>query len=382
MPISNEDKNRIFEQFRVSMGAPLRQIELTDDMLCTLLDIAIEDYAQYVQEWLIEHQWQSLLGQNIDTTDMAFALSVRDFDFMTQYTYAYSKQVGLQARGPWELKKDYVTLENGRQVYEIPAGREVNEVLWITPPTTQAALFANYAGLDYGFAGGYGQLGGVGGGGNGYGFGGYGGYYIAPAYDILLTASDLNLKNRLLRSELVYKLTAGPNGTRLLHLLSTPGSKFTFGHGIGGPGSSINLTGCQVWYFYYDTDASNVDDCRRDNPDIIKLPNDVPLSKLDFADFNEPTKTLVRQLFISEAKRALGRTRGKFGGIVGPPEAERTMDYESLLSEGNDERKSILERLDTRLERLSSTKQIERAANESEFLNKHLKFRPLGFYLK
>jgi hypothetical protein len=382
MPISNEDKNRIFEQFRVSMGAPLRQIELTDDMLCTLLDIAIEDYAQYVQEWLIEHQWQSLLGQNIDTTDMAFALSVRDFDFMTQYTYAYSKQVGLQSRGPWELKKDYVTLENGRQVYEIPAGREVNEVLWITPPTTQMALFANYAGLDYGFAGGYGQLGGVGGGGNGYGFGGYGGYYIAPAYDILLTASDLNLKNRLLRSELVYKLTAGPNGTRLLHLLSTPGSKFTFGHGIGGPGSSINLTGCQVWYFYYDTDASNVDDCRADNPDIIKLPNDVPLSKLDFADFNEPTKTLVRQLFISEAKRALGRTRGKFGGIVGPPEAERTMDYESLLSEGNDERKSILERLDTRLERLSSTKQIERAANESEFLNKHLKFRPLGFYLK
>lgn len=382
MPISNEDKNRIFEQFRVSMGAPLRQIELTDDMLCTLLDIAIEDYAQYVQEWLIEHQWQSLLGQNVDSTDMAFALSVRDFDLTTQYTFAYSKQVGLQTRGPWELKKDYITLESGRQVYEIPAGREVNEVLWITPPTTQAALFANYAGLDYGFAGGFGQLGGVGGGGNGYGFGGYGGYYIAPAFDILLTASDLNLKNRLLRSELVYKLTAGPNGTRLLHLLSTPGSKFTFGHGIGGPGSSINLTGCQVWYFYYDTDASNVDDCRADNPDIIKLPNDVPLSKLDFSDFNEPTKTLVRQLFISEAKRALGRTRGKFGGVVGPPEAERTMDYESLLSEGNDERKSVLERLDARLDRLSSTKQIERAANESEFLNRHLKFRPLGFYLK
>jgi hypothetical protein len=381
MAISNEDKQRIFEQFRVSMGAPIRQIELTDDMLCTLLDIAIEDYAQYVQEWLIEHQWQSLLGKNIDTTDMAFALSVRDFDFMTQYTYAYSKQVGLQARGPWELKKDYITLEAGRQVYEIPAGREVNEVLWITPPTTQMALFANYAGLDYGFAGGFGQLGGVGSGGNGYGFGGYGGYYIAPAYDVLLSAGDINLKNRLLRSELVYKLTAGPNGTRLLHLLSVPGSKFSFGHGIGGPGSSINITGCQVWYFYYETE-DNVDECRNDNPDIIKLPNEVPLSKLSFDDFNEPTKTLVRQLFIAESKRALGRTRGKFGGIVGPPEAERTMDYESLLSEGNEERRLILERLDTRLDRLSTTKQIERAANESENLNRHLKYRPLGFWVK
>ena len=152
-------------------------------------------------------------------------------------------------------------------------------------------------------------------------------------------------------------------------------------HGIAGNPSSVNLTGCQVWYFYYDTNG-DADECRKDNPDIIKLPNEVPLAKLDYSTFNEPTKTLIRQLFIAEAKRALGRTRGKFGGIVGPPEAERTMDYDSLLTEGNDERKAILERLDTRLERLSSTKQMERAATESEFLNKHLKSRPLGFYVK
>lgn len=380
MSVSNEEKLKIFEQFKVSLGAPIRQIELTDDMLCTLLEIAIEDYSQYIGEWLIEHQWQSLLGKSIDTTDMAFALSVRDFDFMTQYTYAYSKQVGLQARGPWELKKDYITLEAGRQNYQIPAGREVNQVLWITPPTTKMALFANYGGIDYGFGGGFGQLGSSGGG--GYGLGGNGGYYISPAYDILLTASDLNLKNRLLRSELVYKLTAGPDGTRILHLLSVPGSKFTFGHGIGGIPNSISLAGCQVWYYYYETTAENVEDCRAENSDIIKLPNEVPLAKLDFSKFNEPTKVLIRQLFMAEAKRALGRTRGKFGGIVGPPEAQMTMDYESLLSEGNEERKAILERLDTRLERLSSTKQLERGANEAEYLNKSLKYRPMGFYLK
>jgi hypothetical protein len=310
---------------------------------------------------------------------MAFALSVRSFDFMTQYTYAYSKQVGLQTNGPWELKKDYVELEAGRQVYQIPAGREVNEVLWITPPATSQALLANYGGIDYGFGGGFAQVGG------GVGTGGPGfarsGYYIAPAFDILLTAADMNLKNRIVRSELVYKITAGPNGTKLLHLLSTPGSKMSFGQGIGGVGSSINLTGCQVWYFYYDTTNGDADACRRDNPDIIKLPNQVPLSKLDFADFNEPTKTLVRQLFIAEAKRALGRTRGKFGGIVGPPEAERTMDYETLISEGNEEKKAVLERLDARLLRLSSTSQLERGAKEATDLNTSLKFRPMGFWV-
>jgi hypothetical protein len=380
MGVSIEEREKLFRQFRHSVGAPIRTIELEDEQLCTLLEIAIEDYAQYVQEWLVEHQWQSIIGQNIDTIDMAFALSVRNFDFMTQYTYAYSKQVGLQTRGPWELKKDYVELESGRQVYQIPAGREVNEVLWITPPATSQALLANYSGIDYGFGGGFGQMGGGGGSGSGSG-NGRAGYYIAPAFDILLTAADMNLKNRIVRSELVYKITAGPSGTKLLHLMSTPGSKLSFGSNIGGVGSSINMTGCQVWYFYYDTTPENEDQCREDNPDIIKMPNQVPLSKLDYADFNEPTKTLIRQLFIAEAKRALGRTRGKFGGIVGPPEAERTMDYETLISEGNEEKKAVLERLDARLLRLSSGGQIERAALESENLNKHLKYRPMGFWV-
>jgi hypothetical protein len=379
MPVNTEDKEKLFRQFRHSLGAPIRQIELTDDQLCTLLEISIEDYAQYVQEWLIEHQWQSLLGQNVTTTDMAFALSVRSLDYVQQSTYAYSKQVGLQSNGPWELKKDYVELEAGRQVYQIPAGREINEVLWITPPATSQALLANYGAIDYGFGGGFAQTGG------GTGTGGPGfarmGYYIAPAFDILLTAADMNLKNRIIRSELVYKVTAGPNGTKLLHLLSTPGSKFSFGQGIGGVGSSINLTGCQVWYFYYDTEPENVDQCLKDNPDIIKYPNQIPLSKLDYSDFNEPTKTLVRQLFIAEGKRALGRVRGKFGGIVGPPEAERTMDYDSLLSEGNEERKLVLERLDERLKRLSTTSQLERSANEAEYLNRNLKHHPLGFWV-
>jgi hypothetical protein len=383
MGVSNDDRNRMFEQFRVSMGAPYRKVELDDDQLCTLLEIAIEDYAQYVQEWLVEHQWQSLLGQNVDTTDMAFALSVRGLDLSTQYSYAYSKQVGLQTRGPWELKKDYINIESGRQVYQIPAGREINQVLYITPPTTDKALFANYGGINYGLGGGFAQMG-TGAGGAGMAGAGYGGYYIAPAYDILLTAGDMNLKDRILKSDLVYKITAGPDGTRLLHLLSTPGSKISFGGAINqtGVGGGMNLTGCQVWYHYYDTTNDNVDECRAANSDIITLPNEVPLAKLDYSKFNEPTKVLIRQLFIAEAKRALGRTRGKFLGVVGPPEAERTMDYDSLLSEGNEERKAILERLDVRLDRLSSTKQLERSANEAENLNKSIKFRPLGFYIK
>jgi len=390
MAASQSDKDRLFTQFRHSLGAPIRKVQLLDEMLCTFLEISTEDYSMYVQQWLIENQWQSLLGKNVDTTDMAFALSVRDYDFVTQQTYAYSKQVGLQQRGPWELKKDFVEVEAGRQVYIIPAGREVNEVLWITPPTTDAALFANYGGFDAGYGGGFAQMG-IGHGANGAsGAGAGGGYYIAPAFDVLLTASDFNLKNRMLRSELVYKITAGPNGTRLLHLFSTPGSRLSFGGagigagaGAGAGPTAVGLHGCKVWYHYYDTgvDPEQIAECRNLNPDVIVMPNEVPLARLDFASFNEPTKILIRQLFMAESKKALGRTRGTFGGIVGPPEAERTMDYETLISEGNEEKKMILERLDDILKRLGTEYQLERAAKEAENLNTHLKYRPLGFYV-
>lgn len=387
MAISIEERNKLFKQLRHSLGAPSRGVELEDETLCSLLEISINTYSQFIGNFLIDHQWQSLLGKSISQTDMAFALSVRSMDLTSQYTYAYSKQVGLQTNGPWELKKDVINIEWGRQVYQIPAGREVNEVLWITPPSTQQALLANFGGIDLGFGGGFAQMGSGGPGLGGSGGAGNGGYYIAPAYDILLMAADMNLKNRLIRSDLVYKITAGPNGTKLLHLLSTPGSDFTFGAGLGGGGNgdmgmgSINMTGCQVWYHYYDTVPSNVDQCLADNPDIIKMPNQVPLANLDYSDFNEPTKTTIRDLFFGEAKRTLGRIRGKYGGSVGVSEVERTMDSESLLNEGNEQIKATLERLDALLLRLSSTSQLERAANESQYLNNALKFRPLGIYV-
>jgi hypothetical protein len=388
MAASEIEKTRLFRQVRHQLGAPMRKIELPDENLVTLLELSIEDYAEYVHNWLIDSQWSSFIGQPIDTLDMAFALTTRTLDFETQFTYAYSKQVGLQARGPWELKKDYVEIEAGRQVYEIPAGREVNQVLWLTPSVTNRALFANFGGFDNGIGGGYAQTGfGVGGGGTGAGsggMGGRGGYYIAPAFDVLLTAADMNLKHRLLRSDLVYKITAGPNGTKLLHLISTPGSKMTFG--MGGQGgsmagsSSLGIAGCHVWYHYYDTNG-DVDACRAANLDIITMPNEVPLTRLDFDVLNEPTKILIRQILTARAKITLGRTRGKFGGVVGPPEAERTMDWESLLTEGNEEYGKIFERLAARLEQMTNTKMLERKANEAENLNKTLAYRPLGFYV-
>ena len=369
--ISDSEKQKLFRQVRHRLGAPLRKVELDDEMMCTLLEISIEDHSSYINDWLIETQWSSLDGINLDTADLTKALTTRSLDYEDSFTYAYSKIVGLQARGPWELKQDFVTLRNGQQVYQIPAGREINEVLYFQPSTMDLALFSS-TGFNSGFAG-FGGFGGFGGVPGGSGFGG-GGFYVTPAFDITLRNADYNLKQRLLSSELIYKITGGPNGTKLLHLLPTPGSRVIF-----GAGGTQNANGSKVWYWYYETTSSeDRQRCLNANKDIVKLPSDVPVDVVNFTELNSPSKQWVRDYFTALCKETLGRVRGKFSGALGVTDAEVTMDYESLLSESKEDKTALMERLTERLERLRPDAMLTRKATEAEMLNKALQYRPLG----
>ena len=68
--IEEAEKQKLFRQVRHRLGAPLRKVELSDEQMCTLLEIAVEDHSSYINEWLIEAQWSSLDGINLDTTDL------------------------------------------------------------------------------------------------------------------------------------------------------------------------------------------------------------------------------------------------------------------------------------------------------------------------
>ena len=377
----DKETQELFEDVRVKLGMGIRKVELTDDTMCRLLKYAVGDYAQYVQSFVIENNWATLYGKNLTNTDIAFALSVRTLDMAKDYSYYFSKEVGLQNGGPWELKKDFIKLEKGKQVYVIPAGRTINKVLWITPPTTDQALFANYGGFGVSFGGGVvGQMG-LGaatafGGISGYGMGA--GLWALPAYDVSLMAADLKTKNQLFRSDLVYKVTAGPNGTHLLHLMSTPGSKLTFG---AGGVNMYPLQNCYCWYTYYDTNSGNEEDCMKQNPDVILTPDQVPLSKMDYSLFNEPTKALIRQLLTGHASETLSFIRGKFSGNVSMLNNPLTMDYAQFMTYGQRERDNALNSLKERLERLSPYYTMQKQAELVDNSVKALKGTPLGIYV-
>ena len=357
--ISSTEKEKLYSQVLHLLGMPVRGVELTEEQMDSFVEMSINEYDQLVNDWLIESQWSSLVGLDVDTQSLSRAFTTRSIDYETQYTYSYSKIVGLQANGPWELKKDYITLTGGTQVYQIPAGREINELLWFSRAELTDSI------VDP-FLGGFGGLGGVGFGGVG-GFaqvGASGSYFMLPAFDLLLRMQDRNIKNRLIAGDLTYRITAGPNGTKYVHLMNVPGGKFDFG--------SIQ-SNTRVWYWYYDT--TDRDTCLDENKDVVKLPSDVMTNQLKWDELNRPAQNWVRKYLTSYCKETLGRIYGKFSGDLKVPDSDVKLDYTSLLTEAKDERLKLNEELMLRLERLRPDKMLERKGNEAENLNKSLKYR-------
>ena len=333
----------------------------------SLMELSIQDCEQYMIDWLTESQWVSLVNLNMSEKSVANALITRTMDFEKQYEYAYSKIVGLQSGGPWTLQKDYITLEANKQIYEIPAGREVNELLWFSNQPWTAFGLGGVGGFGFGGIGlgateaGYAQL--------GY----QGSYFMMSGFDYLVRMQSANILNRILGGSLTYRITGLPDGKKAIHLHNTPGGRFNW--------SNYSLyVGKQVWYWYYDTTQGDRDKCLADNPDIILLPSDVPYNKLSWYKLNNPAQVWVRRWFVAYCKETLSKVRGKFSGSLKTPDGDLTMEWQSLATEGKDEKTKLIEELigaDGRLTRLRPEKIMEREALLAENLNKQLKFRAM-----
>jgi len=364
--IPEPERSKIYTRVKHLLGAPLRSVEVEDEMMDSLMELSIQDYEEYILQWLIDSQWVNLVNLNMNEKSVAQALITRTMDFEQQFSYAYSKIVGLQTQGPWVLKKDYFVLEKNQQVYEIPAGREVNELLW----------FSNQAWTALGLGGMSGPAGGIGLGGTEAGFaqiGNQGSYYMMSGFDYLIRMQEANILNRILGGSLTYRITGLPDGKKAIHLYNTPGGKFNW--------SNYSLyQGKTVWYWYYETTPDSRADCLKNNPDVIKLPTDVPLEELTWESLNVPGKQWVRRWFTAYVKETLARVRGKYSGNLKTPDSEVTMDYNSLLTEAKDEKTKLMEELigeNGWLSRLRPEKVMEREALIAENLNKQMRFRAM-----
>jgi len=364
--INTIDRNKLYLQIKHELGYPLRQFELKDKMMNSYFEMVIEDYSSLLNNWLIHQQWIGLEGIEKGGSDFLSAFTNKTNHYMESFTYAYSRQVGLGTNAPasleWELKRDYIVTSGHTQHYIIPANREVNEVLWETPPEIDAGLVDPFA-LNNWSAG---ML--------GWSYIGRPSMYVQPTYSMLLTAQDRRMKQRVLQSTLTYRITGLATGEKILHLYPIPGSRHEISNVWGK-----HYEGRKVWYWYYDTSRKSRDECLDENKDIIKLPSDPPTKVLEWDNINDVARQQIRNLLIAKTKMVIGGIRGFFSGELGVAEKQLTMDYRHLLDEGTklkeDTEKIVLEQLD----KLSQVNLTKERADIAENVNKERGYQPPMF---
>ena len=382
--MSQYEQTKLFNRIKLFLGEPVMQVELTDSQIAECICIAIEEYSSYVNNWVMQNRLGEMLGM---PSEMDFTLKYvsNSLYFERDYAQSYSEQQGFGVNGVRELKTDVISLTAGTQDYVIPAGRELNDILWFTPSFINLFGLAPFSSnnIDYTEFG--------------ASFAGQQMFSIMPVFDTILTAQAAQLRNRVRGSEYSYIIKPGPNGTKILKLLPIPNNSQTgttyqgIGGGAGTPGT--------VFYYYYDRDnyyGNSMFSGNTANPGfsgytsgqtadgfqgngLVSSPADAQLNFISYSQLNSVAQRWVKRFALALAKEVLGLgIRGKFNGQLPIPGAELTLNKDDLINTGRDDQEKLMTELKEQLQELNYDTLMNKRASIQESINKTLGFGPLG----
>jgi hypothetical protein len=330
---------------------------ITEETWCSLLNLSLQDFYYFIQQHVIDNSYGNVFGKEINSVDICQAITTSTMDTAMMLSAIIAEEVGISVRGVrHELKRGEVEIEIGQQTYSIPAGREIKHVFFETPSAIDIAKFASwYSNYPFAFGGGGGNA--FSGMGAGSAFAGVGNAYLMfPAYQVIQRSMNIGLNQKIMNSELTYKITLGPNKTRLVHLFSIP-NQTTFNR----------VKGCKLIYHYYDTTGMSADDiaiCEAEC-DKIYSPSQVKTPIMKYDNLNEWSKNFIRKWLTAMAKQSEGMARTRFKGKVaniGGVDIE--LDGDTLIAEAKEEFVDLKSDVREFLMGLRSDKLMERKANE------------------
>jgi len=375
--VTDYELQEFYYMIRQQLGDPVVKLELRDSQIDVAVCRSIREYSHYINQWSMENRISQMLGLPRDT-DFTLKYVSNSLYFEKSFAKAFSEQVGMGVNSTRELKTDAIALTGGTQLYSIPAGREVNEMLWFTPS------YINVFGLDA-FANSiraYSEF--------GASFAGHSLYYVMPVFDTLLTSQAAKLRNKVRGSEYQYRITGGPSGTKNLYLYpipSAPKNDTSFGLvGASTPGT--------VFYRYYDTEgvAGNPEySGYTANPGytggtgtqgngLVSGPADAQLDWLSYADLNSSSKNWIQKFTLAVSRQILGLAiRSKYGSLP-IPGGEVTLNGSELANTAKEEMTEYKEELKAELEAINFKQLLENSSGMQESINKTLGYSPFSIY--
>ena len=340
------------------LGYPIMSVELQSGSFYACFEESISEYSAQVNQFNIKDNLLHLTGQatGSNVTHKRVTPTLGRSVFL-------SKQYGTEAGvgGDVDWKKGSINITSGSQEYDLNAlfadvsesgaAIEVKRVYYEGTPAMQR-FFDPYATT------GYGTIKMV----EGFGFGNYSpavSFTLMPLFEDLLRVQAIELNDSIRKS--AYSFTLRNNKVRL----------------FPDPESGSTL------YFDY----VKVSD--RDNPliteysgssDVVSDYSNVPYDNMEYQFINDVGKQWIRKYGLALTKELLGIIRSKYGTIP-IPNADTTLDGDTLRSEAAAEKESLTTQLREILEQTSRRAMLEADKDESDFLQSKLQKVPYPIYI-
>tara|TARA_A100001515_G_scaffold108963_1_gene89878 strand:+ start:498 stop:1649 length:1152 start_codon:yes stop_codon:yes gene_type:complete len=353
----SSDADKFADWCATRLGYPIMSVELQSGSFYACFEESVTEYSAQVNQFNIKDNLLHLTGQvtGSNVTHKRVTPTMGRSVFL-------SKQYGTEAGvgGNVDIKKTSITISSGSQEYDLNSlivdgsgsgSIEVKRVYYEGTPAMQR-FFDPYATT------GYGTLNMV----EGFGFGDYSpavSFTLMPLFEDLLRVQAIELNDSIRKS--AYSFTLVNNKLRI----------------FPDPEESSTL------YFDY------VNTSDRDNPlfteysgsaDVVSDFSNVPYDNMQYQFINDVGKQWIRKYGLALCKELLGIIRSKYASIP-IPNADTTLDGDTLRAEAAAEKEQLITELREMLEGTSRKALLEADKDEAEFLQEKLTKVPYPIYI-
>jgi hypothetical protein len=355
---SNHSVDKFADWAARRLGYPIMSVELQSGSFYACYEESISEYSAQVNQFNIKDNLLTLQGQptgsNVTHKKVTPTLG-RTISLSKQY----GTEVGVGGNVDW--KKGSISVTSGSQEYDLNAlfaavsesgnAIEIKRVYYEGTPAMQR-FFDPYATT------GYGTINMV----EGFGFGNNSpavSFTLMPLYEDLLRVQAIELNDSIRKS--AYSFTLVNNKLRI----------------FPDPEEDSRM--------YFDYVVTN----DRDNPlqadygattNVISDFSNVPYDNMEFKFINDVGKQWIKKYGLALCKELLGMIRSKYGAIP-IPNAETSLDGDTLRSEAAAEKEALITQLREMLEQTSRKALLEADKDEAEFLQEKLQKVPYPIYI-
>ena len=339
------------------LGYPIMSIELQDTQFYTCFEESITEYSAQVNQFNIRENLLSLRGQATGS-NVTHKRVTPNFADAIRVSEQYGTEAGVG--GTVDFKSGSIDIASGSQVYDLNAlwanvsesgAIEVRKVFYEATPAIHR-YFDPYAGTG---AGSYNML-------DGFGWGNMTPavqFMMMPIYADLLRVQAIEFNDQIRKSAHTFELR-----NNKLRIFPNP------------------TTSYKLWFEY-------IVKADRENPlqvpysgsaDVVSDYSNVPYNNMEYKFINDVGKQWIRKYGLALSKELLGMVRSKYGSIP-VPNAETTLDGDTLRGEATTEKEALVTELRENLEASSRKMMLEADSDESTRLQEKLQKVPLPIYI-